>query len=339
MQVFSNILQRGIALLSSFFICLGISVSVFAQTTPATQRTQIKQQTSGQISTPPPPSGKKSTSTAASTVSMAKIGELMITCNEINRNLATGESELIGDVQIIYKDQHLSADKVIIDQNKKTAFLTGKVVIKNTLYEIGGEAIDLNYETSSSKIHNGYVKSNNILFTGKLIEQKDGKDFFVVDANYTTCSNCPASWSFDGSKIDAQLGGYAFIKNTFIKVSGIPVFWLPYLVVPLKNERQTGLLPPEIGYIPKRRTFYSQSLFIALSEWHDTTLNFKTYEIGGLKKTIEYRYALNEKSFGDFSLSHIKDTLTLPRLRIASTNTTAGACVETISFNGVNSIS
>ena len=51
------------------------------------------------------------------------------------------------------------------------------------MYEIGGESIELNYETNSSKIHNGYVKSNNILFTGKLIEQKDGKDFFDPKLN------------------------------------------------------------------------------------------------------------------------------------------------------------
>lgn len=239
----------------------------------------------------------------------AKIAGFVVSCETLDRNLETGISELSGNVQIIYKDQYFSADYVRIDQKQQTAILDGNVSVKNTLVEIGGDHIEINYEKNTSEITNGYVRSNNIYFTGKKITQSDQNQFHVVDANYTTCNNCPATWSFDGSEIEAEIGGYAFLKNSFLKLSGIPVFWLPYLIVPLKNERQTGFLAPEIGYIRERRLVYSQSLFVALSRSQDLTFTFKNYEFGGLKKQIEYRYAATEKTFGQFTFSHINDSL------------------------------
>ena len=247
--------------------------------------------------------------------SMAKIDGFLISCENVNRNLETGESELTGNVQIIYKDQHFRADHVIIDQKNKRAIFDGNVVVNNTIVEIGGDHIELDYEKNTSKITKGYVKSNNIFFSGETIEQKDANKFYVVDADYTTCNNCPATWSFDGSEINAEIGGYAFLKNSFLKIGGIPVFWLPYFVVPLKNERQTGFLAPEIGFIRDRKFYFSQSIFVAISRSQDMSFTFKNYSIGGLKKQFEYRYAIDDDSYGEFNLAHINDSLFPSKLR------------------------
>jgi LPS-assembly protein len=248
-------------------------------------------------------------------MTMAKIDGFIISCENVSRNLETGESELSGNVQIIYKDQHFKADHVTIDQKNKRAVLDGNVVVNNTTVEIGGDHIELDYEKNTSKILKGYVKSNNIFFSGETIEQKDANKFYVVDANYTTCNNCPATWSFDGSEINAEIGGYAFLKNSFLKISGIPILWLPYFMVPLKNERQTGFLPPEIGYIRDRKLYFSQSIFVAISRSQDMTFTFKNYEIGGLKKQLEYRYAIADESYGEFNFAHINDSLFSSKIR------------------------
>ncbi|MBC7456923.1 MAG: LPS assembly protein LptD, partial [Bdellovibrionaceae bacterium] len=265
---------------------------------------------SAQTSTTP---GKSQDSLMPTT--MAKIGGFLISCENVTRNLETGESELSGNVQIIYKDQHFKADHVTIDQKNKRAVLDGNVVVNNTTVEIGGDHIELDYENNTSKIIKGYVKSNNIFFSGATIEQKDTNKFYVVDADYTTCNNCPATWSFDGSEINAEIGGYAFLKNSFLRISGIPIFWLPYFIVPLKNERQTGFLAPEIGFIRDRKFYFSQSIFVAISRSQDMTFTFKNYDIGGLKKQVEYRYAINNESYGEFNFAHINDSLFSSKLR------------------------
>lgn len=237
----------------------------------------------------------------------AKIKGFIISSDELERDNENEILRLKGNVKVIYKTQFFEADSIEINFKKKQALLKGKVNIQTTTYQIGGKEIILDYENNQALIYYGFVQSNNIRFQGDLIEKQNETEFYVDNADYTTCSNCPATWSFEGTKIKAELGGYAYIKNSFLRVAGLPFFWLPYLVVPLKSERQTGLLTPEIGYIRNRRLVITQSLFWAISRSQDATFTFKNYELGGLKPLVEHRYVLNDSSNGNTRLAVFND--------------------------------
>lgn len=254
---------------------------------------------------PPAPVSDQIQPNSSST--QAKIRGFIISSDELERD---NENELItlkGNVKVIYNTQYFEADFIEINLKKKQAHMKSRVKIQTLTYQIGGEEIILDYEADQAIIFYGYVQSNNIRFQGDLIEKQNNNDFYVDNADYTTCSNCPSTWSFEGTKIKAELGGYAYIKNSFLKVVGIPVFWLPYLVVPLKSERQSGLLTPEIGYIRNRRLVLSQSIFWAISRQQDATFTFKNYELGGLKPLVEHRYVLDEYSGGITKAAYFND--------------------------------
>ena len=249
------------------------------------------------------------TSSPVTLPNSSRIQGFTISSDDLDRDLENDTVTLSGNVKIIYQLQYFEADKVFIDLKKKQAVFNGKVKIQNTTYQIGGQKITLDYESNQGVIYIGYVQSNNVRFQGDLIEKLSDTEFNVTNAEFTTCSNCPATWSFEGSKIRAELGGYAYIKSSFLKVNAVPVFWLPYLIVPLKAERQTGLLPPEIGYINNRALVLTQDFFWAISRSQDATITFKNYEHGGLKPLVEYRYVLDNESFGQINASHIRDTV------------------------------
>ncbi len=216
---------------------------------------------------------------------------------------------LQGNVKIIYQSQFFEADQVEINLKIKQANLKGNVKIQATEYQMSGQEIQLDYEANQGLIYYGSVQSNNVRFQGDIIEKLSDTEFFVSNADYTTCSNCPATWSFDGSKIKAELGGYAYLKNTFMRVGGVPIVWLPYLIVPLKSERQTGLLTPEIGFVERRKLYFDQKLFWAISRSQDATITLRNYAIGGLKPAVEYRYVINEDSSGQINTSFLRDPL------------------------------
>lgn len=264
-----------------------------------------------------------STQTASDSLITSKISGFTITAENLYRDLERDLVQISGNVQIIYQSQHFSADFVELNLKKKHAYFRGHVNIQTLEYNVGGDEIALDYYSSQALITNGYVQSNNITFKGKLIEQRGPNTFFVADADYTTCTNCPSTWSFEGSQIRAELGGYAFLKNTFLKVSNVPIFWLPYLVLPLKNERQSGFLTPEFGYIRKRGLFFSESFFWAISRSQDLTFTLKNYELGGLKELIEYRYAISDFSGGQINVAHFNDS-EIPEDLITSNQFTEG---------------
>jgi LPS-assembly protein len=239
----------------------------------------------------------------------SKIGQFLIESQDLERDFKNQTARLTGQVRMVYKNQHFQADEVRIDQKKDRAELIGNVLIDTQDYQIGGEHIELDYISDQAIIKNGFVQSGNVRFQGQYIEKTSSNQFYVIEADFTTCNNCPATWSFDGSIINAELGGYAYIKNAFLKVVGVPIFWLPYLVLPLKNERQSGLLTPEIGFNESRGLTYGQSFFWAMSRSEDMTFTLKSYEHGGTKQMAEYRYAATDDSFGQLNLSHIEDSV------------------------------
>ena len=172
---------------------------------------------------------------------------------------------------------------------------------------IGGDQIWFDYESNTGVISKGFVQSGNVIFEGELINKTGENDYYVVKADYTTCTNCPASWSFQGSQIRAELGGYAYIKNSFLKFGGVPVFWIPYLIVPLKSDRQTGLLTPEFESSQAGGLTVSQPVFWVISRNEDLTYTFKNYELRGAKNLINYRYMLNSDSYGELSSGWLRD--------------------------------
>jgi lipopolysaccharide assembly outer membrane protein LptD (OstA) len=92
-----------------------------------------------------------------------------------------------------------------------------------------------------------------------------------------------------------EVEGYGYLSNVIGKVNDAPMFWLPYLVIPLKSKRQSGLLFPRFGLSNLGFNFV-QPIFFALSRSTDMTLGLGHYGGRGRRVEWEGRYALERGS-------------------------------------------
>ncbi len=237
----------------------------------------------------------------------AKIQGLTLQADELLRDLEKEQIELNGNVQIVKGDQHIMCDRAVIFLRSKKLELKGRVQVTTSTQSLVGEEILLDYETGTGLIKNGFVTSGNVSFEGDLLQKIGDDEFYVQDANYTACTNCPSTWSFTGQSIRAELGGYAYIKNSVMRIGGVPVLWLPYLVVPLKSDRQSGLLTPTIGSSEAGGAEVAQSYFWAIDRSQDLTVTLKNFEKRRLMGLANYRFALTEKSKGELDTAWIND--------------------------------
>lgn len=250
-----------------------------------------------------------STSSPCISATTAKIQGFTLKADELYQDTENEFIELIGNVHILYQNQEIRSNKAVIFTKSKKAIFVGQVYIKTPQAEIEGDEVISDYDGDTGLIKNGTVKSNNILFQGRVIQKLSSIDYYVLDANYTTCTNCPSTWAFDGSQIRAELGGYAYLKNTLLKFGGVPVFWFPYLVLPINSQRESGLLPPSFEYGQEVGTIVTLSYFWAINRSTDATFTLKNYELAGQKGILEYRYILSENSYGQFQTGLIRDRL------------------------------
>lgn len=239
---------------------------------------------------------------------IARIHDITINADSMFRDNEKETVELSGNIQIVHKRQHIRADRARISQKARHVELFGNVMIMDQENTIVGDRVFLDYENDTGMIYDGYVQAGPVTFAGHTL-QKTGDSTYIVDgAEYTTCTNCPATWSFKGSRVRAEMGGYAYIKNAIIRFGHVPVFWLPYLVVPLKSERQSGLLTPGFEISDRGGVALSLPYFWAIDRSSDATVEAKYYSKRGLKGLVEYRYMLNETSSGTLRTATIRDS-------------------------------
>ena len=215
--------------------------------------------------------------------------------------------ELTGDVKIIYDQQFMSCDRAVIDRKAETITAEGNLVISSPQAYLEGDSAVMSYRDNTGTIINGFVKSGPVIFEGRVVKKTGPQSFDAEKASFTACTTCPTAWTFSGSRIQAELGGYAYIKSAQLRVANFPTLWLPYLIVPLKSERQTGLLIPTIDYNNEGGTAIGESFFWAATRSQDLTFTPKFYTLRSWKALADYRYVISPTAAGELSAGIIND--------------------------------
>jgi LPS-assembly protein len=215
--------------------------------------------------------------------------------------------QLQGHVQIFYDQEYISCDRAMIDMKNQEVHAEGNLVISSAQAYVEGDGAIMSYKDNTGVITNGFVKSGQVIVEGALVRKVGPTSYVADDARFTACTTCPTAWTFSGKEIKADIGSYAYIKQSWFEVANFPVLWLPYLVVPLKSERQTGLLVPQFDYTGSGGTSVAFPYFWAISKSQDAQFTLQDYQLRGQKGLFNYRYMLSPTSFGELNTAFIRD--------------------------------
>lgn len=232
---------------------------------------------------------------------------LSMSGDSVSRDFDTRTVTLEGNVEISIGLNKLLCDKAVINLKKNEVVAEGNISLISPDTVIEGSKIRYNYKTGLGTIENGFVQAGQVVFEGKVVEKTGETSFHAKDAKFTSCKTCPPAWSFSGTEIKADVGGYAWIKYPLLRVANFPIFILPRILIPLKSERQSGLLVPDIELSKKDGLSISQSYFWAINRSQDLTYTLTSQLNRGLKNHIEHRYVLSETSRGHLHTAYLHD--------------------------------
>jgi len=239
--------------------------------------------------------------------SQSSLEGIVINADSMSRDGRRQTVELEGNVQIVFKGNHLSCDKAVIYVGKKMLEAQGHIVMRSPSTYAEGTSLQLNYDNNTGTIYDGFVQAGQVVFEGRVIQKVGENDYIADEAHFTSCTNCAPSWGFSGRRIEAEVGGYAYIKYPVLRLYGVPVLILPAIMVPLKSARQSGLLVPAMEHTATGGIAIEDSYFWAISRSQDLTVTGKHYERRGWKGLGDYRYVLAEESKGELSGAFIRD--------------------------------
>jgi LPS-assembly protein len=215
-----------------------------------------------------------------------------------------------GNVKMFYQDVALSCDEVLFNRQTMDLVARGSVIVDQGPSRFTADELHYNLRTKTGLFLNatGFVAPM-YTFSGRSIEKLDETRYRVDKAVFTTCEDDTRHppWSFHLKRALVEVEGFGKFTSSAIKIQGVPVFYLPYMVWPVKKERSPGLLMPSIGYSDRLGTYVGLPVYFPIGRSWDTTFYFEYFSNGFYGIGNELRWAPIADGAGQLDLYSIYD--------------------------------
>jgi LPS-assembly protein len=220
--------------------------------------------------------------------------------------------EAVGNVIITHLNNAIYGEKATLSFESGQADVIGNVRYVGPAMTLHGSKLTYNFKSQTMTALNARIISDNYTLVGSKIERIGTDLILAEDAEYTTCRDCPESWSVYGKRVRIILGEYIYITHAYLKMKGVVMFYAPYIVLPIKKNRETGFLFPSFGLKLDEGVRLQLPWFWAISDQNDLTLTPSLWGKRGLLNEFEYRHVFGEKKWLSFNSLQSRDRIYQP---------------------------
>ncbi len=194
----------------------------------------------------------------------------------IEFNRETNEVVGKGGILIAEGGVQVQADEGSFNMETKEGTVTGNVLMTTSAGVLSASSADVNVPNETGTFHDlsFEVEEGGFTLESKRARKISEFDFQLEDMMLTSChcGDGTRPWEFRGSSCNLTQEGYAHLKDSTFWFEGMPVFYSPYLSVPAKRERASGLLFPSAGYSNQNGFLYRQPIFFDFDDTAGATL-------------------------------------------------------------------
>ncbi len=198
---------------------------------------------------------------------------------------------LTGDVKIKYQDVDLQADQADIDLTTKIVTATGNVIVDQGPRRMAGDTLVYDLDTKTGTLTNATAHvTPDYYFSGTELAKISENEYTVQNGIFTSCSQETPDWSFRVAQARVEVEGYAHVKHASMRAKKLPVFYTPYILWPVKTDRSSGFLVPNIGYSDRRGASLGLAYYQTLGRSYDTTFHVDLFTQNFLGLGNDFRY-------------------------------------------------
>jgi LPS-assembly protein len=214
---------------------------------------------------------------------------------------------LTGQVVVHYRDYILHADNVVYHQSTSELNAEGHLEVNGGPEDVEIEAShgDMRLDQHTARFFNVtgsigvrrsgavvvYSTANPFLFSGRVLLQTGEGRYRIVDGTMTNCRLPRPDWQLISRAIKLE-NDEASTANTFFKLFGIPIFYLPYLRHPISETgRESGLLIPVVSNGSSIRGYtFGEQVYWAINRSMDMVVGSEYFSKRGFAPNGDFRY-------------------------------------------------
>ena len=233
--------------------------------------------------------------------------------NDIQGKMTT----FYGKAKIVFKEWKIEADVINLDWEKSTlraynrkiegdTSLTNNLPTlteKNETYK--GSEVLYNFKTKTGVVKYGQTAIDNGFYKGSTIKKISNECYYIKDGTYTTCNEDHPHFYFASPKMKVIPKSVIIASPIYLYIADIPIFAIPFAVLPNKGGRQSGLIPPAYGDdINRGKNLRHLGYFWAINDYTDVNLTTDLYMKGGYNLSSLIRYNVRYLLSGSLNLSY-----------------------------------
>ncbi|MFT3947639.1 MAG: putative LPS assembly protein LptD [Agriterribacter sp.] len=224
---------------------------------------------------------------------------------------------LFGETDVKYKDINLTAPTIAFDQQtnivKATMALdtSGKVAGKAKLVQADitteSDSLEFNFKTQKGLSHNSYFQQAELYNFAQAVKKVDAQTIYAYKGRFTTCNYDTPHFAFRSKRIKYISKKVAVTGPVGVEFENVPVLpiILPFGMFPMKQGRQSGILPPTFTVIESLGVgLEGMGYYKVISDNFDVTTRADIYSYGSWRLNVSPTYRVRYKYNGSLNFSY-----------------------------------
>ncbi len=218
--------------------------------------------------------------------------------NKSTNRLAT--CDIYGNVHLQQPGMLAVGSKARVNIQKKTATLNHATFRYHMTPPNKKIAYDEKHHLRTVQIQGKNLRGNAVQ-----IHQVNPKLITLRDVSITTCDPFSDAWRLKARSLRLdQITGMGTARNATLLIHGVPIFYTPYLLLPIDNRRRSGFLAPSFSNSSQSGFTFYLPYYWNIAPNYDMTITPNYYSKRGLGTSSWFRY-LNHHGNGQIYFSLI----------------------------------
>lgn len=214
-----------------------------------------------------------------------------------------------GNVVVTQGKKRIIADNVTLHQKENIVEAKGNVQFSDG--QLGGTSDRATNDLNTDQLTLENTHYQFLCEPGRghaVYVAKTGKALYEIeDGSITSCPEGDSAWRLVASSISVdQNEEQATFYNPRLEIQNVPVFYLPWLSVPIGPTRKTGFLYPTVSYGSNDGYEIAVPIYWNLHPQMDLTTTIKHMSERGTQLNGEFRY-LNQLGHGSVGFEYLPD--------------------------------
>lgn len=213
-----------------------------------------------------------------------------------------------GDVVFSQGDRHIAADEAILDQATEQFDANGNLVFQDSNFTVTADSLQAQMRSNRATLKGAqyWLHGQQVHGDAEKLQITINNNLILTNTNFTTCPPDNVSWLLEAEKIKINSEEeWGEIWNAKLRVADIPVFYIPYMTVPVSDKRKKGFLYPSFSTSTTNGFEVSAPYYWNIAPEYDLTFTPNYMTNRGLFTKTEFRYLAGEAQNGRLNFEYL----------------------------------